>query len=85
MVFDPAELAQVDVFLPDLTMPHCATTVPVHVFALEAAHGRLRDFLAALRDSGRIRAMDDALTPFAVTPLRETARVAAEVRTRLDV
>ena len=32
---------------------------------------------------GRIRAMDATLAPFDVEPLRETARVAAEVRERL--
>jgi mitochondrial fission protein ELM1 len=63
----------------------CATSVPVHVFAMDAAHGRLRGFLDALAASGRIRALEPGLAPFPVTPLRETARVATEVRARLDL
>jgi uncharacterized protein len=63
----------------------CATTVPVHVFALDDAHGRLRGFLDALVAGGRIRGMQAGLAPFAVTPLRETARVASEVRARLGL
>lgn len=63
----------------------CATSVPVHVFAMDAASGRLRGFLDALVAGGRIRALEAGLPPFAVTPLRETARVAAEVRRRLQL
>ncbi|MCL1635552.1 mitochondrial fission ELM1 family protein [Luteimonas sp. SX5] len=61
----------------------CATTAPVFVFDPERVGGRPRRFIDALLRRGRIRAMDTALAPFAVDPLRETARVAAEVRTRL--
>jgi mitochondrial fission protein ELM1 len=63
----------------------CATSVPVHVFAMDAACGRLRGFLDALVASGRIRALEAGLAPFAVAPLRETARVATEVRLRLGL
>ena len=63
----------------------CATSVPVHVVEPQCARGRLREFLHALLGQGRIRAFDPALDPFDVTPLRETARVAAEVRLRLGV
>lgn len=61
----------------------CATRAPVFVFDPARVDGRPRRFLDALLASGRIRAMDDALAPFDAQPLRETARVAAEIRARL--
>jgi uncharacterized protein len=61
----------------------CATRVPVHVFDPGRVRGRPRTFLDALLARGRIRAMDTRLAAFDVEPLRETARVAAEVRDRL--
>lgn len=61
----------------------CATEVPVFVFDPGRVRGRPRKFLDALLARGRIRAMDARLAPFDAEPLRETARVAAEVRTRL--
>jgi mitochondrial fission protein ELM1 len=61
----------------------CATRVPVFVFDPRRAHGRVRTFLDTLLQRGRIRAMDPILAPFEVEPLRETARVAEEVRARL--
>ncbi len=61
-----------------------ATRAPVHVADPGIAQGRLRTFVDALSARGRIRPLDAALAPFAVEPLRETARVAAEVRRRLD-
>lgn len=61
----------------------CATRVPVHVFDPGRVRGRPRAFLDALLARGRIRAMDGALLPFEVEPLRETARVAALLRERL--
>lgn len=60
-----------------------ATRAPVYVADPGLAQGRLRTFLDALSARGRIRPLGDALAPFAVEPLRETARVAAEVRRRL--
>lgn len=60
----------------------CATRAPVFVFEPGRVRGRPRGFLDALLASGRIREMDAALAPFEVEPLRETARVAAEVRRR---
>ncbi|MDQ3228422.1 MAG: mitochondrial fission ELM1 family protein [Pseudomonadota bacterium] len=63
----------------------CATYAPVFVFDPARAHGRPRIFLDSLLARGRIRAMDDALAPFDVEPLRETARVANEVRERLGL
>jgi mitochondrial fission protein ELM1 len=61
----------------------CATRAPVFVIDPAGTHGRLRRFHDALLARARIRALDDALEPFAVEPLRETTRVAAEVRARL--
>ncbi|MFP7723129.1 mitochondrial fission ELM1 family protein [Lysobacter sp. A3-1-A15] len=61
----------------------CATDVPVFVAGGDALHGRPRRFLDSLLGSGRVRLLDDALADWAVTPLRETARVADEVRSRL--
>jgi mitochondrial fission protein ELM1 len=63
----------------------CATAAPVFVFDPGRTRGRLRRFVDALLQRGRIRAMDLELAPFAVEPLRETARVAAEVRARLGL
>ncbi|HZV37410.1 MAG TPA: ELM1/GtrOC1 family putative glycosyltransferase, partial [Pseudoxanthomonas sp.] len=63
----------------------CATRVPVHVFDPVRVRGRPRVFLDALFARGRIRAMDGALLPFDVEPLRETARVAAILRERLPL
>jgi mitochondrial fission protein ELM1 len=63
----------------------CATDVPVFVFDPGRARGRLRMFLDALLARGRIRAVDSTLANFEVDPLRETTRVAAEVRARLEL
>lgn len=63
----------------------CATRAPVFVFDPARVRGRPRAFLDALLARGRIRAMDTTLAPFDVEPLRETARVAAEVRDRLGL
>lgn len=63
----------------------CATAAPVFVFDPERVDGRPRRFVDALLQRGRIRAMDAALAPFDAEPLRETARVAAEIRARLGL
>ncbi|MGQ4584721.1 ELM1/GtrOC1 family putative glycosyltransferase [Lysobacter sp. F60174L2] len=63
----------------------CATTLPVFVAGIDAVRGRPRRFVDSLLGLGRVRPVDDALAAFAVTPLRETARVAAEVRKRLGL
>ena len=60
-----------------------ATNVPVFVAGMEALGGRPRHFVDGLLAAGRVQAFDDALASFAVTPLRETARIAAEVRARV--
>lgn len=63
----------------------CATHVPVFVFEPERVRGRPQQFLDALLARGRIRPVDARLAPFDVEPLRETARVADEVRARLGL
>lgn len=62
----------------------CATQAPVYVAGSDLLQGRPRRFVDHLLRVGRVRTLDDALAPFDVTPLRETARVAAEVRARFD-
>lgn len=83
--FFPGALAWADriVVSPDsvnLVSEACATEVPVFVAEPGRATGRVRRFLAGLEASGRIRAQDRELAAFASTPLRETARIAAQVR-----
>lgn len=63
----------------------CATRVPVFVAGFQSIGGRPRRFVDSLLGLGRVRAFDDTLAAFAVTPLRETARVADEVRARLGL
>ncbi|WP_206862187.1 ELM1/GtrOC1 family putative glycosyltransferase [Lysobacter changpingensis] len=63
----------------------CATWVPVFVAGHEQIEGRPRRFVESVLQSSRVRALDETLEPFAVKPLRETARVAAEVATRLSI
>jgi mitochondrial fission protein ELM1 len=63
----------------------CATNVPVFVAGLAQLTGRPRRFVERLLELGRVRPLDDTLAPFTVTPLRETARVAAEVKRRLGL
>ena len=62
-----------------------ATLAPVFAWSAGIANGRLGLFLDALRNSGRVRDLDDTLAPFEAEPLRETARVADEVRQRLAI
>ncbi|HET6435158.1 MAG TPA: mitochondrial fission ELM1 family protein, partial [Xanthomonadaceae bacterium] len=61
----------------------CATRVPVQVFAPDAVRGRVRSFLDALQGLGRVGVLGDAWPTEPPTPLRETARVATEIRARL--
>ena len=61
----------------------CATTVPVFVADPHCVRGRVGGFLDALAGTGRVRALQGSLEPFAARPLRETARVATEIRQRL--
>lgn len=61
-----------------------ATTVPVYVIGIGKLEGRPRQFMEMMLTRRRVRPIDDALTSFEVTPLRETARVAMLLRTWLD-
>lgn len=63
----------------------CSTGLPVFVAEPDRATGRVRRFLRALESTGRIRAQGGELESFAAEPLRETARVAAQVRERLNL
>ena len=63
----------------------CGTRVPVQVFEPGRVAGRPRQFLDALRARGRIQDLAAGATPFDGEPLRETERIAAEVRTRLGL
>ena len=63
----------------------CATVAPVYVHRPAAMQGRPRRFVDDLLARGRIRPLEAAAEAFAATPLRETARVAAEVRRRLGL
>lgn len=64
----------------------CATRVPVSVAMPASARGRARDFHAALRARGRLSG-EEALAEggSACAPLRETARIAAQVRVLLGL
>ncbi|MFC5576714.1 mitochondrial fission ELM1 family protein [Lysobacter niabensis] len=62
-----------------------ATNVPVYAAGVERLSGRPRRFVDSLLALGRVRACGDDLRPFPATALRETARVADEVRARLGL
>jgi len=67
-----------------------ATAAPLYIAWPSRQQGRPRGFVQALLASGRARALDPAtgdvaIAPFPVEPMRETARVAAEVRARLGL
>ena len=63
----------------------CGTRAPVQVFEPERVGGRPRRFIDALLRRGRVRDLAEGQAPFGGEPLRETARIAAEVRARLDL
>lgn len=63
----------------------CATRAPVYVHRPGAMRGRPRRFVDDLMASGRVRPLEPGAPPFDAIPLRETARVAAEVRARLGL
>lgn len=62
----------------------CATRVSVHVFDAALARSRPRRFLDALAARGRLGGIDAPPTRD-IEPLRETPRVAAEIRARLGL
>ena len=63
----------------------CATALPVYVAEPHHATGRVGDFVHELLARGRIRPQQRELAPFEPSPLRETVRIAAMVRTRLSL
>lgn len=60
----------------------CATWAPVFVAGDDQVKGRPRRFVDALLHAGRVRPFGEGVGAHAVTPLRETSRVANEVRQR---
>ncbi|MGH8029172.1 MAG: mitochondrial fission ELM1 family protein [Arenimonas sp.] len=86
--FYPGALAWADriVVTPDSTnmiSEACATTAPVFIAGPERATGRQERLLAELQARGRLRPQLREPVQYAVEPLRETARVADRVKTRL--
>lgn len=64
----------------------CATHAPVWVHRPQSLRGKIGDFVDALVASGRVQVFGAAPQTNANTaPLRETARVAAEIRRRLAI
>jgi len=61
----------------------CATTAPVTAAFDELVGGRLQRLPQVLRECGRLVGWDDLFDAPPATPLRETARIAAQVRERL--
>ncbi|WP_255322944.1 mitochondrial fission ELM1 family protein [Lysobacter sp. K5869] len=62
-----------------------ATRAPLFVFGIDRVEGRPRRFVDSLLGLRRAHAFDPHLRPYPVEPLRETARVADEVRRRLNL
>lgn len=60
-----------------------ATRAPLQVFAADEVHGRVRRFIDALLARGRAQPLGAHWLAHDCTPLRETARIAAEIRARL--
>ncbi|MEB2258315.1 ELM1/GtrOC1 family putative glycosyltransferase [Xanthomonas campestris pv. campestris] len=64
----------------------CATPVPVVAACAEFARGRVGAYVQALQQRQRLCAADEVLaTTAAMTPVRETERIAAQVRMRLGL
>ncbi|MDG2526121.1 mitochondrial fission ELM1 family protein [Stenotrophomonas sp. HITSZ_GD] len=61
----------------------CATPVPVLPLFARHAQGRAAQLLAALSARGRLSTLADWMPGHTATPLRETARVAAQLAERL--
>ena len=60
-----------------------ATDAPLFIAGADRVSGRPRRFIDSLLGLGRARLLGERMEPFPVTPLQETARVAAEVARRL--
>ncbi|KAF1690734.1 mitochondrial fission ELM1 family protein [Pseudoxanthomonas koreensis] len=63
----------------------CATNVPVEVIEGHCATGKIAAFLHALRERGRLEPGAGAPPAATTSPLRETGRVAAAIRARLQL
>jgi mitochondrial fission protein ELM1 len=61
-----------------------ATGKPVHVAELEGGSAKFRRFHAAMREAGITRPFAGRIEDWSYAPLDETARVAAEVKRRLE-
>ena len=61
----------------------CATALPVEYIGAARIRGRVANFVRALDDSNRIRALGRT-NELQLTPLRESERVADEISQRLD-
>ncbi len=61
----------------------CATRLPVAVALAETSQGRMRHFQRSLHQRGRLQTQWLDWRHAQITPLRETARIAAQVRERL--
>lgn len=61
----------------------CATGKPVYVFELEGGSDKFRRFHENLRERGFTRPFTGGLENWNYTPLRDTARVADEIRRRI--
>ncbi len=59
-----------------------ATRVPLWSHAPRPLRGKVGNFVAALHASGRLRFLDEPASADPIIPLRETARVAREIRRR---
>lgn len=63
----------------------CATRVPVAAWFTDQARSRAAGLIAGLRGRGRLAAALSFAPDEGIVPLRETTRIAAEVRERLQV
>ena len=61
----------------------CATAAPVYVVGAQRARGRIARLIDQLSQRGRIRNLAADFPACDIHPLRETARIAAQVRQRL--
>jgi mitochondrial fission protein ELM1 len=62
-----------------------ATGKPVHVAALEGGSAKFRRFHAAMQEAGVTRPFAGRLEDWRYEPLDEAARIATEVRRRLEL
>lgn len=62
----------------------CATGKPVYVYSLRGGTAKFERFHQSLEQAGCTRRFDGSLENWLYAPLRETEKVAAEIRRRLD-